>query len=203
MIRVHLFSLLSESLFIFSFSFCPHFIHYISQTLVPLSAFCCCCCHCWLFPASQTNCILFSAALWGIHEVASHSRAHAYRHNCTEGLHSSFFVFIFHFFFLAKCFIWVCISLFYVLLTAEWHQQVSRLGQFGGYICYYQHPTFRRIPGSHSNLMLKFNCTNSLSLFISNLGWVWGLICCCSYGDILSVLHWKHNILYIWGSHWR
>lgn len=51
-------------------------------------------------------------------------------------------------------FIWVCISSFYVLLTAERHQQVSWLGQFGWYNCYYQHPTFRRISGSHTNLSI-------------------------------------------------
>lgn len=69
---------------------------------------------------------------------------------------------VFLFLFFGIVFIWVCISLFYVLLTAEWHQQVSWLGQFGWYICYYQHPTFRRIPGSLtdlSNLMLKWKQT--------------------------------------------
>lgn len=37
--------------FMFSFSFCPHFIHYVSQTHTALSAFCCCCR--WLFTTKQ------------------------------------------------------------------------------------------------------------------------------------------------------
>lgn len=141
--------------FMFSFSFCPHFIHYVSQKNRALSAFCCCCCCCWLFTAGQ------QIALWWI-ECCSIRHPCPLMHMHTQTTHAysdySCFLFLFSHAF-GTVFICVCISSFYVLLTAEWHRQVSWLGQFGWYNCYYQHPTFRRIPGSHtnlSNLMLKW-----------------------------------------------
>lgn len=143
--------------FMFSFSFCPHFIHYVSQTHAALSAFCCCCCP-WLFTARQQI-----AFCWvQLHQTSikcPHALMHMHTHTNTRVITCVLFFFLFTYAF-ASVFIWVCISLFYVLLTAEWHQQVSWLGQFGWYNCYYQHPTFRRISGSHtnlSNLMLKLN----------------------------------------------
>lgn len=96
----------------------------------------------------------------------------------------SFLMFLFLFAF-GSVFIWVYISSFYVLLTAEWHQQVSWLGQFGWYKCYYQHPTFRRIPGSCtdlSNLMLKWNSLTLWSLAAASntelcrLSYVWSTV---------------------------
>lgn len=141
--------------FMFSFSFCPHFIHYVSQTHTALSAFCCCCR--WLFTARQQI-----AFCWVLLHQTSMSNAHSHARAYTDNTHTVIIhVFCFSFLMHLALFLFVfCISSFYVLLTAEWHRQVSWLGQFGWYNCYYQHPTFRRIPGSHtnlSNLMLKWN----------------------------------------------
>lgn len=62
-------------------------------------------------------------------------------------------------------------SLYFFILclsTAERHQQVSWLGQFGWYNCYYQHPTFRRISGIHTDLsallLPPWHCTAAVSL---------------------------------------
>ena len=96
--------------------------------------------------------------------------------SCDYYFSSSFFLlFVLFFSFnnvLSLVFIWVCIFSFLALLTAQWYQQVSRLGQFGWYNCYYQHSTFRRIPGSHTNLsslMLEWKqalkWAHSLSIF--------------------------------------
>lgn len=112
------------------------------------------------FHRQTTNCILLSAAPSDIHVQCPHAlmlmRPQTISH--IQWLLMFFCLsFLMH---LALFFICVCISSFYVLLTAEWHRQVSWLGQFGWYNCYYQHPTFRRIPGSRtnlSNLMLKWN----------------------------------------------
>lgn len=152
-IRAHLFLLPTESLLCFPFhSALISSIMFPRHTQLYLPFLCCCCCCHWLFTARQQ--IAFCWVL--CHQTSTmcpraftniHTRAH------------SFLMFLFLFAF-GSVFIWVHISSFYVLLTAEWHQQVSWLGQFGWYKCYYQHPTFRRIPGSCtdlSNLMLKWN----------------------------------------------
>lgn len=59
--------------FIFSFSFCPNFIHYVSQTHTALSAFCCWCR--WLFTAWQQ--IAFS---WVLLHQTSMKRPHTLMH---------------------------------------------------------------------------------------------------------------------------
>lgn len=110
--------------FMFSFSFCPHFIHYVSQTHTALSAFCCCCR--WLFTARQQI-----AFCWVLLHQTSMSSAHTLSCTCIYSQHTHtvithvFFCFSFlmH---LALFFICICISSFMFC------RQLNGTGRFHG-----------------------------------------------------------------------
>lgn len=132
--------------FIISFLFCPHFIHSVIQTHKALSAYCGCCC--WLFTTRQ------QLQFFECCSIRHPWSAHTFSYTCIYRQHTHIMIthifclsFLIHF---ALCLFEFVF--FHFMLTAEWHQQVSWLGQFGWYNCYYQHHTFRRIPGSHTNL---------------------------------------------------
>lgn len=138
-----------------------------TQIYLPLFFLPCCCRH-WLFTARTQ--IAFRRVLCCYQTSTECPHAFTNKHTrtltqwflmCVFIFYFSLFLFTFvHLMHFCPVLIWVYISSFYVSSTAEWHQQVSWLGQFGWYNCYYQHPTFRRIPGSCtnlSNLMLKWN----------------------------------------------
>lgn len=110
--------------FMFSFSFCPHFIHYISQTHTALSAFCCCCCH-WLFTARQQI-----AFCWVLLQQTSTSIAHTlawtwiYRQTCTCSDESWFFSSSF-----ASGSVFICVFYFFIFIFC-W--QLNGTGRFHG-----------------------------------------------------------------------
>lgn len=91
-------SLASWKPFMFSFSFCPHFIHYVSQTHAALSAFCCCCCP-WLFTARQQI-----AFCWvQLHQTSikcPHALMHMHTHTNTRVITGVFCFFCFGFYLL-------------------------------------------------------------------------------------------------------
>lgn len=96
--------------FMFPFSFCPHFIHYVSQTHTALSAFCCCCR--WLFTTRQQI-----AFCWVLLRQTSKENPHALTAHAYTNTHAQwllmFFCSVFSYAF-GTLFIWVCISSFYV-----------------------------------------------------------------------------------------
>ena len=78
--------------FMFSFSLCPHFIHYVSQTHTALSAFCCCCC--LLFIAREQ--IAFCWVL--LHQTSlkfPHALMLIQRNTCTYTMITHVFLFLF------------------------------------------------------------------------------------------------------------
>lgn len=90
--------------FMFSFSFCPHFIHHVSQTHTALSAFCCCCC-CWLFTARQQ--IAFCEAL--LHSTSMPSvHTHSFTYIYCKDNSSSFLMHLSLFFYFCFCFFILC-----------------------------------------------------------------------------------------------
>lgn len=111
--------------FMFSFSFCPHFIHYISQTHTALSAFCCCCCCHWLFTARQQI-----AFCWVLLQRTSTSSAHTlswtwiYRQTCTCSDESWFFSSSF-----ASGTVFICVFYFFIFIFC-W--QLNGTGRFHG-----------------------------------------------------------------------
>lgn len=121
-IRVHLFLLLSESLLCFSFSFCPHFIHYVSQTHTALSA-CCCCCFCrWHFTARQQ--IAFCWVL--LHHTSTSKRTHATT-TCTYSRTSDIIPLLFFLSCVWHCFLFVILFLHFMFC---W--QLNGTGRFHG-----------------------------------------------------------------------
>ncbi len=112
-ITVHLFLLPSEKPFIFPFSFCPHFIHYVSQIHAALSASCCCCR--WLFTARRQ--ITFP---WVLLHQTSTSSTHTLPWTCIyrQNTHTH----IFHFFVAPFLCIWHCFHLcfcFFILCFVD------------------------------------------------------------------------------------
>lgn len=112
--------------FMFSFSFCPHFIHYVSQTHTALFAFCCCC-H-WLLTARQR--IAFCQVL--LHQtstvcsVSTHTHAHVYRDNTNA--YSDYSCFFVPFFLcICHCFLFVFLFLHFMFC---W--QLNGTGRFHG-----------------------------------------------------------------------
>lgn len=124
----------------------------------------------------QTNRILWSAAQSELRSMPSsptHTHTYAHAQGIGTNTHCDYPFFVFVCFWCSCAFVIVFLfvllfSSFYVLSTAKWHRQISWFGQFGWYNCYYQHPTFRRIPGSHtslSNLMNMKSVSNKMSTF--------------------------------------
>ena len=81
------------------------------------------------FHHQTTNCILLSAAPSDIHEVAKRSHAHAYTDNTRTHMMITCVLSLSFLIHLALC-LFEFVFLHF-MLTAEWHQQVSWLGQFG------------------------------------------------------------------------
>lgn len=130
----------------------------------------------------------------------THSHAHTFKKHQTHSLIALIFkfvrfCFVLFLFCIRQCLHFCLFFSFDVSSTAEWHRQVSWLGQFGWYNCYYQHPTFRRIPGSRtyfSNLMLEWKQT-FLTQWVQALAAV-QITRCVWYAAVIVCVSWQYKM---------